>query len=436
MEALAARWRAFGWHAIVIDGHDLPAILAALGEARRTRGRPTMILARTIKGQGISFIAGREGWHGKVLKKGDEADRAIAELTSQLVPEPAPLPPVPSPAPVAAASPRRAHLDSPPYARGDSVATREAFGTALARLGALDDRIVVLDADVKNSTFTDKFEQKAPSRFYEAYIAEQAMVGAAMGLAARGAIPFAATFGAFLTRAADFVRMAAISGLDIRLAGSHVGVSIGEDGPSQMALEDLALMRAEPNMTVLYPCDAVSTDRLVELMAYRPGPAYLRTSRPKTAVIYGPDDVFEIGGLKILRQSAADEVTVVGAGVTVYEALEACDTLRADGIGVRVVDLYSVQPIDAATLIRCARETHGRLVTVEDHYAAGGIGDAVAAAVAPAGLTVERLAVRVIPRSGKPEELLDHVGISSKHIVAAVRALQGGRRTEEAERRI
>jgi len=247
------------------------------------------------------------------------------------------------------------------------------------------------------------------------------MIGSAMGLAARGAIPFPSTFAAFLTRAYDFIRMACISNLHIKIAGSHAGVSIGEDGPSQMALEDLAMMRAQPNMTVLYPCDAVSTERLLELMAYDAGPAYMRTSRPKTPVIYGPDERFTIGGLKILRESASDTVTVIGAGVTVFEALKAYDQLQKSGISIRVVDLYSLQPIDSASLLRCARETK-RLITVEDHYAAGGIGDAVAAAVAEGGFTVERLCVREIPRSGTPEQLIDHYGISSRHIVAAVTA--------------
>jgi len=421
LDALAARWRAFGWHARIVDGHDLPAILEALDEARGTKSRPTMLLARTVKGKGISFIEGKNGWHGKVLKKGDEVDKALRELESQLVPEEAPLPAVPRPKQV----PRPPAVDAPPaappYGRGEHVATREAFGDAVARLGAADIRIAVLDADVKNSTFTEKFEQQHPDRFYENFIAEQVMIGAAMGLAARGAIPFPATFGAFLSRAYDFIRMAAISHLNIKMVGSHVGVSIGEDGPSQMALEDLAMMRAQPNVTVLYPCDAVSTERLLALMAYHPGPAYLRTSRPKTPVIYGPDDVFRIGGSNVLRRSAADVATVVGAGVTLFEALQAYDTLRQDGISIRVVDLYSIQPVDGDSLVGCARETHGRLITVEDHYAAGGIGDAVAAAVADEGATVHRLAVRDVPRSGKPEELLDRFGISARHIVDAVK---------------
>jgi transketolase len=300
------------------------------------------------------------------------------------------------------------------------VATREAFGAAITRLGANDDRIVALDADVGNSTFSEKFEQQHPKRFFEAYIAEQLMIGAAMGLAARGAIPFPSTFAAFLNRASDFIRMAAIGHNNVKMAGSHAGVSIGEDGPSQMALEDLAMMRAQPNITVLYPCDAVSTDRLVERMAYHNGPAYMRTSRPKTPVIYGPDDTFVIGGLNVLREAGSDVATVIAAGVTVFEALDAHERLGKEGISVRVIDLYSVQPIDTATLVRCARETKGRLITVEDHYVGGGIGDAVASAVAGHGFTVHRLAVREIPRSGAPEQLLDYYGISARHIVDAV----------------
>ncbi len=247
------------------------------------------------------------------------------------------------------------------------------------------------------------------------------MIGAAMGLAARGAIPFPSTFAAFLTRAYDFIRMAAISNVNIKMAGSHAGVSIGEDGPSQMALEDLAMMRAQPNMTVLYPCDAVSTERLLEKAAYHAGPVYMRTSRPKTPVIYGPDERFELGGLKVLRQGAADVATVIGAGVTVFEALTAYEELQKHGISIRVVDLYSLQPIDAAALVQCGEATKGRLITVEDHYQAGGIGDAVALAVADRGFTVKRLAVREIPRSGTPEQLLDKYGISAAHIIAAVK---------------
>jgi transketolase len=425
MDQFARRWRAFGWHAIVIDGHDMAAILDALDEARRTTGQPTMILARTIKGKGVSFVEGKDGWHGRVFKKGEELDRALAELEAQLVPVKsfkggdlaASIPKPPSMA-------RPAVTPKPPappsYKDGEQVATREAFGSAIARLGDADPRVVALDADVKNSTFSDKFEHAQPDRFYENFIAEQVMIGAAMGLAARGAIPFPSTFACFLSRAADFVRMAAISNVGIKMAGTHAGVSIGEDGPSQMALEDLAMCCAQPNFTVLYPCDAVSTERLIALMAYHPGPAYIRLSRPKMPIIYSADETFEIGRLKVLRQSPGDVATVIGAGVTVFEALKAFDELKAAGIAIRVIDLYSVQPIDRDALIAAGHATGGRLITVEDHYAAGGIGDAVAAAVADAGMTVHRLAVREIPRSGKPDELLDRFGISARHIVEAV----------------
>ena len=426
MEAIARRWRAFGWHTIVVDGHDLDAILDALAEAKQTKGQPTMILARTIKGKGVSFAEGKDGWHGRAFKKGEELDRALAELEKQFVPAPpgvnlTTLIPKPAGRPRGVDSPKP--MAPPAYTLGEEVATREAYGVALAKLGEADVRVVALDADVKNSTFSDKFEKVLPDRFYENFIAEQVMVGAAMGLAARGAIPFPSTFACFLSRACDFIRMAAISNVGIKMAGSHAGVSIGEDGPSQMALEDLAMCRAEPNITVLYPSDAVCAEKLVGLMAYHPGPAYMRTSRPKTKVLYGNDEVFTIGGLKVLRESSSDVATVVGAGVTVYEALKAYDTLKAAGMNIRVIDLYSVQPVDHAGLIAAGKATGGVIITVEDHYAAGGIGDAVAEAVAEAGLTVtKRLAVREIPRSGKPDELLDRFGISSNHIVDAVRA--------------
>jgi transketolase len=425
MDAYAAKWRAFGWHAIVVDGHDVGALLEAFDEARETKGQPTMILARTIKGKGIPLAEGKGGWHGKAFKKGEELDSVLKTLESQFVPEDEPAQPPDGPRTHRdqrrAAAPKKGTVGTPPYKLGDNVATREAFGTALAKLGDGDDRIVALDGDVKNSTFSEKFEDKHPDRFFQNFIAEQVMIGSAMGFAARGAIPFPSTFAAFLSRAYDFIRMACISNVNIKVAGSHAGVSIGEDGPSQMALEDLAMMRAQPNMTVLYPCDAVSTERLLELMAYHPGPAYMRTSRPKTPVIYGPDESFSIGGLKILRESTNDTATVIGAGITVFEALKAYDQLQKSGTSIRVIDLYSLQPLDARSLLRCARETK-RIITVEDHYAAGGIGDAVATAVADGGFAIERLCVREIPRSGTPEQLIDHYGISARHIVSAVTA--------------
>jgi transketolase len=318
-------------------------------------------------------------------------------------------------------------MPAPSYKPGEQVATREAWGTALAALGAVDRRVVALDADVKNSTFSDRFEKAFPDRFYESFIAEQVMVGAAMGLAARGAIAFASTFACFLTRASDFIRMSGLSNarlqLNVKLTGSHAGISIGEDGPSQMALEDLGMMRAVPNCAVLYPCDAVSTERLVVEMAAYHGLAYMRTSRPKTDIIYGLDEQFPIGGSKVLYQSATDVATVVAAGVTVFEARKAYVQLKGEHIQIRVIDAYSVQPIDAATLIAAGKATNGVIITVEDHYAPGGLGDAVSEAVASAGLAVHRLAVRELPRSGQAAELLDRYGISAKHIIDAVRKL-------------
>ncbi len=422
MAEIERRWNAFGWHAIVVDGHDIKSLLDAFATARATKGRPTAIVARTIKGKGIKAIEGKDGWHGKALKKGEEADKAIAELEAQLIPgEESPRIESPKPGAPEPGEPDYSRMPAPAYKKGDLVATREAWGTGLAALGGVDQRVVALDADVKNSTFSDRFEKAHPKRFYECFIAEQGMIGAAMGLAARGAIPFPSTFACFLTRAADFIRMAGVSFSNIKYAGSHAGVSIGEDGPSQMALEDLAMMRAVPGCAVLYPCDGVSTERLIVEMARYKGPAYMRTSRPKTPVIYEVGDSFPIGGSKVLRRGNSDEAVVVGAGVTVFEALKAYDQLKAEGIGITVIDAYSVEPIDAKTLIETARAAGGAIITVEDHYAAGGLGDAVSEAVAPAGITVRRLAVREIPHSGQPDELVDRYGISARHIVAAVR---------------
>jgi transketolase len=424
LDAFVNRWRAFGWQAVGIDGHDMAAILAALAEARATSGRPTMIVAGTLKGKGVSLFEGKDNWHGKPIKKGPDFDRAIAELESQVVATDDPMPVIPKPARRRdeGALPDFVKSMAPPaYAKGDLVATREAYGAALVALGAIDRRIVALDADVKNSTFSEHFEKAYPDRFYQNFIAEQAMVGAAMGLASRGAIPFPSSFACFLERASDFIRMAGISNLNIKLAGSHAGVSIGEDGPSQMALEDLAMMRAVPNATVFYPCDAVSTERLMALAAATPGPVYLRASRPKTPVIYEPGDVFVVGGSKVLRSSEKDVMTVVAAGITVFEALEAHDSLASSGVAIRVVDAYSIQPIDRAGLLAAVRATGGRVMTVEDHYAAGGLGDAVSEALGDQGFHFQRLAVREIPRSGPPADLIDRYGISARAIVDAVR---------------
>ena len=422
LDRIAARWDAFGWKAILVDGHDIADLQDGLRIARTTTGRPSVLVAKTIKGKGLSTIAGKDNWHGKALKSGEETEHAIAQLEAQLVATGEPIaiqPPrctsVPPP------SSDYSRLAAPAYKKGELVATREAWGTALAAVGAVDPRIVVLDADVKNSTFSERFEKQFPDRFYEMFIAEQVMVGAAMGLSARGAVPFPSTFACFLTRAADFIRMAGISMNNVKLTGSHAGVSIGEDGPSQMALEDLAMMRAIPDAVVLYPCDAVSTERLVAEMAQHHGLVYMRTSRPKTPVTYDADERFPIGGCKVLRQSADDVAMVVGAGVTVFEALKAHDQLAAEGIRIRVVDAYSVQPIDAATLTAGARAAGNVVFTVEDHYAAGGLGDAVSEALVAAEVVVQRLAIRAIPRSGEPNELIDRFGISARHIVEAVK---------------
>jgi transketolase len=427
LDAFVSRYTAFGWHTIAVDGHDLAAILAALDEARATKGRPTMIVARTLKGKGVKLFEDKENWHGKALKKGPEEEQAIAELEAQYIKTSDPAAVIPKPATRKTEGPLPdfvAKIAPPAYKLGDVVATREAFGEGLVTLGAVDARVVVLDADVKNSTFTDKFQHAYPDRFYENFIAEQIMVGAAMGLASRGAIAFPATFACFLERAADFVRMAGISRLNLKLAGSHAGISIGEDGPSQMALEDLAMARGVPDCSVLYPCDAVSTIRLMALAANTSGPAYLRLSRPKTPTIYSASEAFPLGGSKTLRETTNDRVLVVAAGVTVFEALKAHDALAKDGIAIRVIDAYSIQPIDREGLVRAARATGGRVITVEDHYANGGLGDAVSEALWDQGARVQRLAVREIPRSGKPDELLEKYGISAKAIVAAVKGFK------------
>ena len=416
MEAYRARWNGFGWHAIVVDGHDIGALVAAFEEAARTKGRPTVLLAKTYKGRGISFMENHPDWHGKPLKKGEETQKALDELTRQLKPSSTQLQ-IKLPTAAKTAPATKGAVAPAPYKLGDSVATREAFGAALLALGEANSQVVALDADVKNSTYSDKFGKRFPDRFLENFIAEQNMLGAAAGIAACGKIPFVATFAAFFTRAYDFIRMAAISQSNIKLVGTHVGVSIGEDGPSQMGLEDLAMMSTQPGVTVLYPSDGLSMYKLMESATAHKGMVYLRAGRPKTPVIYGPDETFRIGGSKVLRQSAADQLTIVAAGVTLFEALKAHDQLKAAGIATRVVDLYSIVPMDQATLIDCARATGGRFLTVEDHYAHGGIGDAVLSALASEGVRVRKLAVREIPRSGKPDELVDHFGIGVRSIV-------------------
>lgn len=381
-----------------------------------------MLLAKTFKGRGISFMENHPEWHGKPIKKGEDEQKALDELAKQRKPGAVALQ-VAKPTSVKAAAPSAGTMAPPPYKVGESVATREAFGAALLALGEANPSVVALDADVKNSTYSDKFGKRFPDRFLENFIAEQNMLGAAAGIAACGKIPFVATFAAFFTRAYDFIRMAAISQSNVKLVGTHVGVSIGEDGPSQMGLEDLAMMSAQPGMTVLYPSDGVSMYKLVEIAAAHKGMVYLRAGRPKTPVLYNGDEPFRVGGSKVLRQSASDRLTIVAAGVTLFEALKAHDQLKVAGFATRVVDLYSIVPVDRATLLECARATDGRFLTVEDHYAHGGLGDTVLSALASEGVRVRKLAVREIPRSGKPEELIDHFGIGVRSIVEAAKEI-------------
>src|SRR5436190_7613118 len=426
-DAYASRVKAFGLEGIVIDGHDLSQIDDAYERARSSR-RPNAIIAKTVKGKGGSFLEDKPGWQGKALDA-EQAKQALAELGA----EPSrvfevPSPPAWRPAPL----PPRKTPDLRRYT--EPVATRKAYGEALAALGAARADVVALDAEVSKSTHADDFKKAAPDRFFEMYIAEQRMIAVAVGMQVVGFVPFASTFAAFLTRAYDFIRMAAISRADIRLSGSHAGVSIGEDGPSQMALEDLAMMRAVHGSTVLYPCDANQTARLVGLMAEYGGISYLRTTREKTPILYTDRlEEFRVGGSRIVRGGAPDDaVAVVAAGITVHEAIKAADEVRGK-IKVRVIDAYSVKPIDTVALVDAARATGGRLCVVEDHWIQGGLGDAVLAALAEAGVAreIERfvhLAVRDMPGSGKPAELLDAAGISARHIVNAVRELAGSGR--------
>ena len=424
MEVYQQRWEAFGWNALVVDGHDIPQIRAAFANAQACQGRPTVILARTLKGKGVTFLEDKNGWHGKAIPAGAEHDAAIAELKQAFRPTDAakPRPQMPEPAPQAAPAPTTP-LPQPNFAVGKEVATREAFGQALAALGKLDPRIVAVDGDVENSTFTQDFQKVEPQRFFEGYIAEQNMAGMAMGLATTGRTPFVSTFACFLSRAADFIRLAGLAQANVKFVGTHAGISIGEDGGSQMGLEDLSTFRALPDSVVLYPSDAVSTWNAIKLVADHQGLAYVRTGRPKASLLYKNEETFALGQAKVLRQSDKDAATVVGAGVTLYEALKAYDRLKKEGIAIRVIDLFSVRPVDQKTLLAAARASHNLLLTVEDHHAAGGIGDAVSQAVSPEGVRVIRLAVNGVPRSGKPDELLHRYKIDADAIVAQVKAL-------------
>ena len=422
MDVYKQRWSAFGWNALVIDGHNVRELLGAFDNAKQTKEKPTVILARTLKGKGVSFIEDKNGWHGKALKK-DEAEKAIAELEKQFVKTNAAKPTPSKPSGRAKQYGQYKHIPSPQYEFGKEVATREAAGLALAEIGKTNENVVCTDGDVENSTHTEFFQKVAPNRFFEMYIAEQNMVGVTMGFAATGKIAFTSTFACFFTRAADFIRLAGLAHLNAKFIGTHVGVSIGEDGSSQMGLEDLSLFRAMADSIVLYPSDAVSAWYAVDLAASHHGIAYIRAGRPKQPVIYRNDEKFEIGKAKVLRQSNEDVVTLVGGGVTLTEALKAYDQLKKQGIAIRVIDIFSVRPVDTTTLLKAAAATNNTIITVEDHYAAGGIGDAVAEAVGPEGVRVCRLAVREVPHSGKAEELLAKYKIDAHAIIEQVHAV-------------
>ncbi|KAI1892171.1 hypothetical protein AGOR_G00130520 [Albula goreensis] len=423
MDTYRRRCEAFGWNTYVVDGHDVEELCKALWQAQQVKGRPTAIVAKTFKGKGLRGIENEDNWHGKPIPK--DREEAVVSALQALIQTNKPLyPEQPNEdAPRLDLSPIR--LPTPPaYKMGDKIATRRAYGVALARLGQGCSRVVALDGDTKNSTFSETFKKSHPNRYIECFIAEQNMVSVAIGCATRDrTVAFASTFAAFFSRAYDQIRMAAISQSNVNLVGSHCGVSIGEDGPSQMALEDLAMFRAIPTCTVFYPSDGVSTERAVELAANTQGICFIRTSRPDTQVIYSPEEKFVVGQAKVVRHSDSDRVTVIGAGVTLHEALAAADQLAREGVNIRVIDPFTIKPLDAETILFNARATGGRVITVEDHYKEGGLGEAVCAALgAEPGIVVQRLAVSGVPKSGKPQELLDLYGISAKNIVATVKS--------------
>lgn len=418
LKAYEDRIGAFGWETIRIDdGHDFDQVLEAYEAAANVSGRPVMLIAKTVKGKGVSLLADQSGWHGKALDKEklQQAFEEIGEVDHSLRGK------IASPERVKPPQRESQLATTVDYSEGVEVATRAAYGNAIRRIAEQYPELVALDGEVCNSTRSQFFRDAYPDRFFEMFIAEQNMVGTALGMALRGRMPFVSTFAAFLTRAFDQIRMAPHSDATIHFVGSHAGVSIGQDGPSQMGLEDIAMFRTIPGSAVLYPCDAVSTEHLVEQMAGHPGISYLRTTRGETPVIYDSREQFPIGGSKVLRSSTNDRVTVIAAGITVHEALRAAESLnKDDGIHIRVIDLYSIKPIDATVLHQAVEET-GSLITVEDHYLEGGLGDAVLGALAPSAFPVERLAVTRRPQSGEPDQLLDEYGISQRAIVDAVR---------------
>jgi transketolase len=422
----AARAEAFGWHAIQIDGHNPEEIDKAYAEALDQADQPTLIIAKTKKGRGVSFLEDVDGMHGKPVP-GDEVQAALDELgdVDDLMVDVR----KPDPGQGENFTPGlTGELDLPTWEVGDEEATRGAYGAALKALGGAREDVVALDGEVSNSTKSEEFAKEYPDRYFEMFIAEQQLVSAAVGMSVRHRVPFASSFAAFFSRAYDFIRMSAISRANIRLSGSHAGVSIGEDGPSQMALEDLAMMRAVHGSTVLQPCDANQTAKLVAEMADKDGIVFLRTLRPKTPVIYDASEDFAIGGSKTVRSSSDDAVTVIASGITLHEATKAADELQESGLAVRVIDAYSIKPIDGDTIRAAARATGGKVVAVEDHWPEGGLGEAVLSALSEEldALHFEHLAVGIMPGSGSSAELMDAAGISANHIVDAVRKLANG----------
>lgn len=428
LDVYRKRFEAFGWDAIEIDGHEMDVIMKAYEEIGKS-GKPLAIIARTLKGKGIPDVEGKLDWHGKPLKP-DMAKKAIDSLSPHAKSALGWIAPL-RPKAISTRVPReQAANEVQPlsYKIGDEVAPRKAFGNALARLGTSHPEMVVLDGDVGNSTYTDDFAKKYPDRFFECYIAEQNMIGMATGFSARGKIPVAATFAAFLSRAYDQIRMAAVSQSQLKLVGTHTGVSIGDDGASQMGLEDIAAFRAVHGTVVFAPSDAVSTERLIEIMLRERGMFYLRATRAACPVLYSTDEKFEIGGAKILRQSENDEVTVVATGITVFEALKACDELSKDGISITVIDAYCIKPLAKDLIASAMRKTGNEIITVEDHNLEGGLGDAVAGELSIEGARVTRLAVRELPHSGTKDELLAKYGINHQAIGDAVRKIVESRR--------
>ncbi len=423
-------YTAFGWQVFAVDGHDVQALMHVLDKAHNVTDKPVMIIAKTIKGYGVDHVAGLQGFHGKAFT-GEKEKEALQELEKKFPdathyngnydwklkkPEKS----------ITAYTGASTIIQIPhcAYKIGDMIATRKAYGVALAQLGDSCDAIVSLDAEVKNSTYADIFETVHPERFFQCFVAEQNMVGMGVGFDCRKRIPFISTFSSFFSRAHDQIRMAAIGQAGLRLVGSHCGVSIGQDGSSQMGLEDIALMRCLPNSVVLYPSDAVSTHKLVEQMArYGDGISYLRTTRMETPVLYKNDEEFPVGGCKVIRRSEKDVACIVAAGVTLHEALKAYEILAQRNVFVAVIDAYSIKPLDAATVISVAKSSHNRIITVEDHYPEGGIGEAVMSVVRNENIMVQSLAVRRLPRSGKPEELLAFEAIDADAIVSAVQNL-------------